>query len=247
MSTETRLKVVLCWHMHQPDYRDYADGRYQLPWTYLHAIKDYTDMAAIIEATPGARAVVNFVPILLDQVDDYARNVKAFLTERQPLRDPLLAALGAREWPREREVRASLVAACLRANESRLINRFPAYRRLAQFAALVREDKEALGYLGDAYLGDILVWYHLAWLGETGDEGDPTTGQHETSYAGRQPPRAQPKPVARAGRGLTTGGRDDDQRLGHGDRAGQPRPRETGQQDCGRRVGQRPVEGERRD
>ncbi|HEX23001.1 MAG TPA: hypothetical protein ENH21_06165, partial [Chromatiales bacterium] len=38
------LNVVLFWHMHQPQYCDRPNGEYQLPWTYLHAIKDYTDM-----------------------------------------------------------------------------------------------------------------------------------------------------------------------------------------------------------
>ena len=42
----TRLPVVLCWHMHQPDYRG-PDGReFHLPWVYLHALKDYSVMAA---------------------------------------------------------------------------------------------------------------------------------------------------------------------------------------------------------
>ena len=27
----------LCWHMHQPYYRDLRSGQYQFPWTYLHA------------------------------------------------------------------------------------------------------------------------------------------------------------------------------------------------------------------
>jgi alpha-amylase/alpha-mannosidase (GH57 family) len=35
-----RLDLVLVWHMHQPDYRDYATGEFVLPWTYLHALKD---------------------------------------------------------------------------------------------------------------------------------------------------------------------------------------------------------------
>ena len=56
MSVDQPLKVVLCWHMHQPQYFDLESGQYQLPWTYLHAIKDYVDMAAVIETTPGARA-----------------------------------------------------------------------------------------------------------------------------------------------------------------------------------------------
>jgi alpha-amylase/alpha-mannosidase (GH57 family) len=49
-----RLPVVLLWHMHQPQYRDALTGQYVLPWTYLHAIKDYTDMAAQLESIPAA-------------------------------------------------------------------------------------------------------------------------------------------------------------------------------------------------
>jgi alpha-amylase/alpha-mannosidase (GH57 family) len=153
--------------MHQPEYRSYGDGAHQLPWVYLHAIKDYADMAAIIEATPGARAVVNFVPILLDQIEDYAAEIDAFLRDRTPIRDPLLAALAAREWPQSLEQRLTLIRSCLRANEHRLIHRFPAYRHLADLAGLLKEDSDNLAYFGDQYLADIVTWYHLAWLGET--------------------------------------------------------------------------------
>lgn len=34
------LTLVLLWHMHQPDYRDYATGEFREPWVYLHAIKE---------------------------------------------------------------------------------------------------------------------------------------------------------------------------------------------------------------
>ncbi|TAN54398.1 MAG: hypothetical protein EPN19_06350, partial [Betaproteobacteria bacterium] len=44
-----RLDLVLLWHMHQPDYRDHASGEFALPWVYLHAIKDYADMAWHLE------------------------------------------------------------------------------------------------------------------------------------------------------------------------------------------------------
>ena len=56
MSAEGGLKVVLCWHMHQPQYRNLISGDYRLPWTYLHAIKDYVDMVAHLVAVPAARA-----------------------------------------------------------------------------------------------------------------------------------------------------------------------------------------------
>ena len=28
-----KLKVVFCWHMHQPEYRDLQAGTFTLPWT----------------------------------------------------------------------------------------------------------------------------------------------------------------------------------------------------------------------
>lgn len=162
MSTDARLKVVLCWHMHQPEYRSLADGTYQLPWVYLHAIKDYVDMAAIIEATPGARAVVNFVPVLLDQIEDYAKQIDGHLRERSAISDPLLASLVAAQPPAGTEPRLELIRACLRANERRVIDRFPAFRRLADLAHRIEQDPSELDYYSDRFLTDLLTWYHLA-------------------------------------------------------------------------------------
>ena len=82
INSKSKVNVVICWHMHQPQYANRLNGIYQLPWTYLHGIKDYTDMASHLEAEPNARAVVNFAPILLEQIDDYAGRMKA----RKPLK-----------------------------------------------------------------------------------------------------------------------------------------------------------------
>ncbi|HXN80502.1 MAG TPA: hypothetical protein VN869_06310, partial [Steroidobacteraceae bacterium] len=79
MTSAARLPVILLWHMHQPHYRDALTGQYALPWTYLHAIKDYTDMAAHLEANPAARAVVNFTPILIEQIEELARRIAEHL------------------------------------------------------------------------------------------------------------------------------------------------------------------------
>jgi len=167
MPDDTRLKVVLCWHMHQPHYLDHESGKYQLPWTYLHAIKDYVDMVAFIESNPAARAVVNFVPTLLEQIDDYAQQVREYLNEGKPIGDSLLAALVSTALPADEEHRILLMKACLRANEQRLINRFPHYRNLVALARCLSEYPHAIHYISGQYLVDLLVWYHLAWIGET--------------------------------------------------------------------------------
>jgi len=153
------LNVVLCWHMHQPDYR--RGGVFLRPWTWLHAIKDYSDMAAHLEALPLARAVVNFSPVLIEQLQDYTRRMQSFLTRGEAVGDLILDALaghaGARNDP-------SLLPALLRVNEPRVNARFVPYARLY---ALAQSAIEQGATLAEQDLDDLLVWYVLAWLGES--------------------------------------------------------------------------------
>jgi alpha-amylase/alpha-mannosidase (GH57 family) len=167
--TVERLRVVIGWHMHQPEYREPDSGRYILPWTYLHAIKDYSDMAAHLEAVPGARAVVNFAPILLDQLADYAAQIPAHLDQGTALRDPFLAALVAPTLPGDPAARLQLMNEALRAHPQRLVARYPAYAQMAERARALRERPEDIG---EAWLADLLVWYHLAWTGEAAKRRD---------------------------------------------------------------------------
>lgn len=67
-----RINLVILWHMHQPQYRDPATGRYLLPWTRLHALKDYWGMVKILEEFPGVHATFNVVPSLAAQIQEYA-------------------------------------------------------------------------------------------------------------------------------------------------------------------------------
>jgi alpha-amylase/alpha-mannosidase (GH57 family) len=161
-----RLPVVLMWHMHQPQYKDALTGQYTLPWTYLHAIKDYTDMAAHLEANPAARAVVNFTPVLIEQVEEIARRIAEHLQTGSALLDPVLALLGPDPVPTDPAQRLSLLRACLRAQRQHLIERFGPYLELATIAETLATP-ERIGYASDQFIHDLAVWYHLAWLGET--------------------------------------------------------------------------------
>jgi alpha-amylase/alpha-mannosidase (GH57 family) len=68
----SRVHLVLLWHMHQPQYREPGTGRYLLPWTRLHALKDYWGMVKILGEFPGVHATYNFVPSLGAQIEEYA-------------------------------------------------------------------------------------------------------------------------------------------------------------------------------
>jgi hypothetical protein len=134
MKSGARLPVILLWHMHQPQYRDALTGQYTLPWTYLHAIKDYTDMAAHLEANPAARAVVNFTPVLIEQVEEIARRIAEHLQSGAALPDPVLALLGPQAVPLEPAPRLALLRACLRGHRQHMIERFGPYLELATIA-----------------------------------------------------------------------------------------------------------------
>ena len=63
--------VAFLWHFHQPDYRDPVAGRPILPWVRLHASRAYFDLAWLHERHPGFRSTVNFVPVLVDQLQAF--------------------------------------------------------------------------------------------------------------------------------------------------------------------------------
>lgn len=161
------LQVILTWHMHQPDYFDPTTGQFRAPWTYLHAIKDYADMAAHLEANARMQAVVNFTPILLESLAQYQQDLKAVITGNGRIHDPLLAALHQPLVPEEPERRLTLVRACLRAGGSALFANMENYHRLAAMAERMVNHIDELNYLNEQFFVDLLMWYHLGWIGET--------------------------------------------------------------------------------
>jgi alpha-amylase/alpha-mannosidase (GH57 family) len=167
-----RLPVILLWHMHQPQYKDALTGQYALPWTYLHAVKDYTDMAAHLEGNPAARAVVNFTPLLIEQLEEIARRVAEHLENGSPLPDPVLALLGPDPVPTEPVARLELLRTCLRAQRKQMIERFGPYLELATIAETLGTQGR-VAYASDQFIHDLAVWYHLAWLGESVRRTDP--------------------------------------------------------------------------
>jgi len=163
-----KMKVVFLWHMHQPDYRNIMTGEYYFPWTYLHALKDYVDMVAHLEAQPKARAVFNFAPILLEQLDDYAQQIANYLSKQEKIKDAVLWSLVDAHLPVAGSPEFIVLAKkYLRANRQRMIERFPIYRELADIADALDETSTIAKYLNEQFLVDLGFWYHLSWLSET--------------------------------------------------------------------------------
>ena len=55
--------------MHQPVYE--IEGTYLMPWSRLHAVKDYLDMVLFLDRFPKLKLNLDIVPALLDTLIDY--------------------------------------------------------------------------------------------------------------------------------------------------------------------------------
>ena len=74
-----KLSLAIYWHMHQPVYE--IEGTYLMPWSRLHAVKDYLDMVLILERFPKLKLNVDVVPSLLDTIIDYVNGANDIHSE----------------------------------------------------------------------------------------------------------------------------------------------------------------------
>ncbi|MBN2870963.1 MAG: hypothetical protein JXK04_08430 [Campylobacterales bacterium] len=65
------VRIAFFWHMHQPYYRDDESGIIEMPWVFLHAIKDYFEMVWHLKRHPSQKATFNLSPALLEQLRLY--------------------------------------------------------------------------------------------------------------------------------------------------------------------------------
>lgn len=153
------LSVIFLWHMHQPYYRDPVKGEYALPWTYLHAVKDYFDMAAIVEDAPEARAVFNLVPSLLEQIREYAAGEAV---------DPFLIRGKMSPSEMDQEDRLFILENFFCANRQRMIEPNSRYLELFSMAGNGSAARlaERARQFSDQDILDLQVWFFLAWTGE---------------------------------------------------------------------------------
>ena len=148
------VELLFLWHHHQPDYRSPRTGVALLPWVRLHAVKDYLDMALHLERHAGVRATFNFVPALVDQLEDAVAGKGDALFDllRRPVAD--LA-------PEEREAIAFRCTQC----PPRTRERWPEYAALRRRAVRAHEDRGAP--LDDRELASLEAWFLYSWLDPT--------------------------------------------------------------------------------
>jgi alpha-amylase/alpha-mannosidase (GH57 family) len=151
--------------MHQPFYKDLLTGDYRLPWTRMHALKDYYGMVKILEEFPTIHQTFNLVPSLVVQVEEYASG-KA--------RDPFFTAAVTPAEKLTEEQRHFILSYFFQANRERLIHRYPRYRELFErWEGAGGDAQHAAHYFSLQDYRDLQVLSQLAWFDEEFLEHDP--------------------------------------------------------------------------
>jgi alpha-amylase/alpha-mannosidase (GH57 family) len=154
-----RVHLVVLWHMHQPQYRDPETGRYVLPWTRLHALKDYWGMVEVLREFPNFHATFNVVPALGMQLEEYASG-----TFNEPWFS--LAFKNADELTREDK--AEIIARAFQVNQERLMSRWPRFVELFEWSRPAGGAQALVSFTArdwrDLQLLSQLAWMEESWL-----------------------------------------------------------------------------------
>lgn len=185
---DQRLRVALCWRLHQPEGRDLLSGEALLPAHALGSLRECLDLAVHLEAAPGVSAAVVLSPVLLEQLREIGVQVASHLRQGSPLKDPLLALLTEDGLPDSAEARLALLKDLLSTVPEQLDARFAPYAALADLGALLATP-ESIAYASRQFFRDFAVWHHLELLGESLRRGDPRV--HELELKAREFDAAQ--------------------------------------------------------
>jgi alpha-amylase/alpha-mannosidase (GH57 family) len=153
-----KIHVCFLWHMHQPFYKDLAAREYRLPWTRMHALKDYFGMVKVLGGFPQVRQTFNLVPSMLVQIEEYAQGIAS---------DPFLRCALKPAGSLTEDERLFILQYFFQANVDRLIGRYPRYRQLYElWLGAGSKAARAARVFRERDLRDLQVLSQLAWFDE---------------------------------------------------------------------------------
>jgi alpha-amylase/alpha-mannosidase (GH57 family) len=162
-----RVHLVTIWHMHQPQYRDPTTGWYVLPWTRLHALKDYWGMVRVLEEFPRVHATFNVVPSLGMQLEEYASgNFREAWFE--------VAFRPADQLSTEDKV--EILVRAFQLNLERLMSRWPRFSEL-HHQVQSQGNGRALATFAERDWRDLQLLSQLAWMDEEYLVSDPVVSR----------------------------------------------------------------------
>ncbi len=155
-----KLNIALIWHMHQPLYKDRLSNSYLMPWVRLHGIKDYLDMALLLEKFPNISQTFNLVPSLIEQIEDYATGEASdpyWKLSKIPVNK--LSVLQ----------KAKILELFFDLNWEKMIYKFPRYLEILKKREFFRkqENNEYASFANEfsnQEILDLTVWFNLSWF-----------------------------------------------------------------------------------
>lgn len=147
-----KVCVAILWHQHQPMYKTRARVA-AMPWTRLHAIKDYIGMGLLAARYPEMHHVINFVPSLIDQMTWYADGTMSDLW----LEHSLTPAADLSEDQRRFILRQFFVGTW-----DRMVRIYPRYGELLDKSLSGGGERALRRFTTQDFL-DLQVWNNLAW------------------------------------------------------------------------------------
>jgi len=131
--------------MHQPDYKN-ASGVIQMPWVFLHSIKDYYDMPWMMARHVGIKATFNITSPIINQLKLYCD---------EPLRYDRFLSLWIKKPHELNETqRAEVLKLCKSTQFDTMVTPFERY------SELYRQE-----YLNNNEFIDIEILFILSWCG----------------------------------------------------------------------------------
>src|SRR5712671_2528489 len=153
-----QLRVVVLWHQHQPFYKDLVTGLYRLPWTRLHALKDYYGMVKLLDEFPQVHQTFNLVPSLITQIQDYVSG---------GAQDPFLQVASRPAKDLTQEERRFALQYLFQANPTNVIGRYPRYRELwERFHGAGDSPERAEKYFQPQDFTDLQLLSQIGWFDE---------------------------------------------------------------------------------
>jgi alpha-amylase/alpha-mannosidase (GH57 family) len=157
------IHLVILWHMHQPQYRDPATGTYVLPWTRLHALKDYWGMIRVLKEFPQVHSTFNVVPSLGAQLEEYASG---------HFDEPWFATAFRPAGALTPEDKAEILSRAFQLNHEHLMARWPRFVELFQWSQTQGHER-AVQTFGERDWRDLQLLSQLAWMDEEYLANDP--------------------------------------------------------------------------
>jgi len=153
------LHIAFVWHMHQPYYKDLLTKESSMPWVRLHGIKDYLDMAKILESFPKIHQTFNLVPSLIEQIQDYS--------QENAVKDKFLEVSMEKAKDLKDEEKAFILLNFFTANWESMIFPMPRfYDLLIKRGRYISEEQvyKIIKRFTEQDFLDLQVLYNLAWF-----------------------------------------------------------------------------------